>query len=94
VSAYIIAIRDSTRDAGELSKYREMAPKARVDGMRALAAYGTCEALEGAAVEGVVLLEFPDMDTARAWYGSPAYQAARTHRLAGADYRFILTDGL
>ena len=62
--------------------------------MKVLAAYGTSETLEGAAAEGVVLLQFPDMATAKAWYESPAYQAAREHRLRGADYRFILFEGM
>jgi len=41
-----------------------------------------------------VIVEFPDMDAARAWYNSPAYQDARQHRFQGADYRVILTQGL
>lgn len=44
--------------------------------------------------EAVVLLHFPDMAAAKAWYDSPAYHAARQHRFQGADYRFILFDGL
>jgi len=42
----------------------------------------------------VVLLKFPDMAAARAWYHSPAYQAAKVHRLKGAEYRVILVDGV
>lgn len=32
------------------------------------------EVLEGEWPGSVVLMEFPDMDTARQWYGSPEYQ--------------------
>jgi len=94
MTAYIVAIRDTTKDAAALKTYGAEAVKARVDGMKVLAAYGTSETLEGAAAEGVVLLQFPDMATAKAWYESPAYQAAREHRLRGADYRFILFEGM
>ncbi len=58
------------------------------------AANGACETLEDPAAEGVVLLEFPDMAAARAWYESPAYREAREHRFRGGDYRFILFEGL
>ena len=93
MTAYIVAIRDSTKDAAALATYGAMAAKARIPDMKVLAAYGALETLEGQAAEGVVLIEFPDMETAKAWYGSPAYQEAREHRFAGADYRFILFQG-
>jgi uncharacterized protein (DUF1330 family) len=50
--------------------------------------------LEGPPVEGAVILSFPSMSEARAWYESPAYQAAREHRLKGAEYRVFLVEGL
>jgi len=93
MTAYIVAIRDKTKDPAELKAYGAAAVQARVDGMQVLAAYGASETLEGAAAEGVVLLQFPDMAAAKAWYDSPAYQAARKHRFLGADYRFILFEG-
>jgi uncharacterized protein (DUF1330 family) len=34
------------------------------------------------------------MAAARAWYDSPAYQAAVKHRFLGADYRVFITEGL
>ncbi|HQV04594.1 MAG TPA: DUF1330 domain-containing protein [Novosphingobium sp.] len=39
-------------------------------------------------------MEFPDMDAARAWYHSDAYQEARRVRFQGADYRVFITQGL
>lgn len=36
---------------------------------------GDVEVLEGAWPGHVVLIEFPDRDSARAWYRSPAYQS-------------------
>jgi uncharacterized protein (DUF1330 family) len=62
--------------------------------MKALAYYGAVEVLEGPPVDGVVVVEFPDMAAARAWYDSPEYQDAKAHRLKAADYRVMLVQGL
>jgi uncharacterized protein (DUF1330 family) len=56
-------------------------------------AYGECVSLEGAPIEGAVIMEFPSMDAAKAWYESPAYRDARLHRFKGADYRAFITEG-
>ncbi len=50
--------------------------------------------LEGAPAESVTIAQFPDMAAAKAWYDSPEYQDAKQHRLSGADFRIILTEGL
>ena len=63
-------------------------------GIKPLAVYGTTEAFEGEAPDGVIILEFPSADDARAWYGSPEYQAALPHRKRGAEYRALLIEGL
>jgi uncharacterized protein (DUF1330 family) len=95
VSAYVILIKNQTRDAEELKTYGEKALAARTGHeITPLARYGALEVLEGEPAEGVVILQFPDMAAARAWYDSPAYQDARTHRFAGGDFRVILADGL
>lgn len=94
MAAYIIAIRNTTTDAEALATYGAEARAARQPDMTALAAYGRFEVLEGSSGEGVVLLQFPTWEAAKAWYESPAYQKAREHRLAGADYRVILFEGL
>lgn len=95
MSAYVIFIRDNTLDEQEMVRYADKAAGA-ADGhpLTPLAFYGAVETLEGDAAEGVVILEFPDMAAAKAWYHSPAYQAARQHRLKGANYRVILTEGV
>lgn len=95
MSAYVIFIRDNTVDEQEMVRYADKAAGA-ADGhpLTPLAFYGAVETLEGDAAEGVVILEFPDMAAAKAWYHSPAYQAARQHRLKGANYRVILTEGV
>ncbi|WP_447527912.1 DUF1330 domain-containing protein [Vreelandella sp. TE19] len=95
MSAYVVLIRERTHDAEELARYAEKAQAAREGhDPEPLAFYGDFEVMEGSDMEGAVILRFPDMDAARAWYQSPAYQAARKHRFQGADYRVLLVDGL
>jgi uncharacterized protein (DUF1330 family) len=94
MSAYIVFTRESTRDDAELKTYSQ-----QVGGTLAghpvsvLAAYGRQEVLEGPNVEGVVILEFPTFEEAKAWYDSPAYRKAREHRFRGADYRAVIVEG-
>jgi uncharacterized protein (DUF1330 family) len=50
--------------------------------------------LEGQGpVEGVTVYEFPSKDAARSWYDSVAYREVRQHRIKGAKYLVILTEG-
>jgi uncharacterized protein (DUF1330 family) len=94
MSAYVIFIREATTDAAEMQQYARTAPAARAGhDITRLAFYGQLDTLEGPSPEGVAILRFPDMDAARAWYTSPAYQEARQHRLKGAEYRLLLVEG-
>ena len=95
MSAYIIFIRDEMRDPDEFRVYSKLAAQARGDHpMKAHVYYGALETLEGSEADGVVVVEFPDRDAARAWYDSPAYQEAKAHRERAATYRVVLVDGL
>jgi uncharacterized protein (DUF1330 family) len=62
--------------------------------IRARVLYGKYEVLEGAEVQGVVILEFPTVADAKAYYDSPAYREAREHRFKGADYRVLIVEGV
>ncbi len=42
----------------------------------------------------VILLEFPDMATARTWYDSEAYQSIIPYRANTAKTQMVLVDGL
>lgn len=93
--AFAIFIRERTRNKVELETYTELAGASLVGRpIKIHAAYGQFEVLEGPAPEGVVLVEFPSMEEAKAWYDSPAYHEARQHRFKGADYRAILFESL
>jgi len=85
---YIVFTRESTRDASELETYSQnVGPTLAGHPVTVLAAYGRQKVLEGSEVEGVVILEFPSFDEAKAWYDSPAYREVREHRFRGAHYR-------
>ncbi|MFG6666067.1 DUF1330 domain-containing protein [Halomonas sp. HNIBRBA4712] len=93
--AYVVLIRERTHDEQALDTYAAKARAAREGhDPQPLAFYGDFEMLEGSDMEGAVILRFPDMAAARAWYQSDAYQEARKHRFQGADYRVLLLDGL
>ena len=95
MSAYIILIRDRLRDEAAMVRYAEAAKAARGDHeITPLAFYGAHEVREGADSDGVVILSFPDMAAAKAWYDSPEYTTARAHRFQAADYRVIFVEGV
>ena len=62
--------------------------------IKARALYGKHEVLEGPEVQGVVILEFPTVADAKAYYDSTAYRRAREHRFKAADYRVLIVEDL
>jgi uncharacterized protein (DUF1330 family) len=93
--AYIVFTRERTRDQAELDTYsQEVSASLTGHDVTTRAYYGRQEVLEGAAIEGVVILEFPTFDEAKAWYDSPAYCKVREHRYKGADYRAVIVQGV
>ena len=96
MSVYMLFIRETAvRDPAELSIYSRMNRESPRDpNLKALSVYGAIEAVEGTPPDGIVLLEFPTVEAAKAWYNSPAYQAALPHRLKSADYRAFIVQGL
>jgi uncharacterized protein (DUF1330 family) len=94
MAAYAVFIRDSTQDARGMETYLQKAPGTFAGHpVRVLSKYQRHEVLEGPDPEGIVLLEFPSMDEARAWYNSADYQEALKLRLKAANYRAILCEG-
>ena len=55
---------------------------------------GEAEVLEGDWSGDLVMIEFPDRRSARAWYASPAYQAILPLRLENAAGEVILIDAV
>lgn len=93
--AYAIFIKEKTIDPHELTIYNSKAGPS-LDGhpAKVLSAYGGHVALEGPDHEGVVIVEFPTLEAAKAWYESPAYREAREYRFRGAQYRAMIVEGL
>lgn len=93
--AYLIAQINVT-DPVQYETYKTLASAAvRKFGGRYLTRGGAIETLEGTPeTRRVVLLEFPDMETARNFFNSPDYSAARAAREHAAVGQFILLEGL
>lgn len=96
MTAYVIFVRDTPiRDVAALAEYQRLAIEGMAEGHRVkpLVAQEQIEAFEGAAPAGVVMLEFPTMEEARAWYNGPGYQKAAPFRQKATDYRVFLVEG-
>jgi uncharacterized protein (DUF1330 family) len=92
--AYVVFTREKMRNREEYERYRQKArPAAAGHPLKQLAVYGKHEVLEGPAIEGAVVLEFPTVEAAKAYYHSPAYQDAARHRFLAADYRVFIVEG-
>lgn len=73
----------------------EVAKLVKKHGGRYLAFAGDTEALEGNPTlpDALVVIEFPDMATARAWYSDPDYQPFIERRNTGSKADILLVDG-
>lgn len=93
--AYVIS--DVTlRDGEALAAYRELAARSIATfGGRYLARGGEIGVLEGDwRPSAIVIAEFPDAATARAWYASPLYAEALAFREAALTRDLILVEGV
>ncbi|WP_260741487.1 DUF1330 domain-containing protein [Tunturiibacter lichenicola] len=93
--AYIVFTREKTRNQVEYDEYKSSVRATLVGhSAKLLALGGNYEVLEGAATEGVFLMEFPSYDEAAAWYSSPAYRALSVHRWESSDHRCVIFEGV
>ncbi|MEW9856314.1 DUF1330 domain-containing protein [Novosphingobium sp. M1R2S20] len=98
--AYIIVYRESpVTNQAAIDEYsrrnRDNASASQEKfGIRPLVVYGASDALEGSNPDGIVMLQFPTVEDARAWYDSPAYQEALAYRKEAADWRVVIVEGL
>ena len=93
--AYVIVSVD-IHDPQNYERYKSLAPASiALYGGRYLTRAGRVEVLEGQFdPKRFVILEFPDMDRARAWHDSPEYAPALALRNACAKSVMILAEGL
>ena len=93
--AYVIVETDVT-DPEQYEHYRDVAPAS-------IAAHGGRYVVRGgelAIFEGdwnpsrVVVLEFPDLETAKQWYDSEDYREARKLREGAANLHMVAVEGV
>lgn len=95
MTAYAVAVIRETRFCDEIREYLQriddtLAPFAgeyRVHG-------GPYQPLEGAWSGDLVVIEFPSMEHARAWYESEAYKAIRPFRTRHTEGDVLLVQGV
>ncbi len=93
--AYIIVDVEIT-DPKEYEEYKKHTPGSLVpfDG-KFLVRGGTVETLEGDWKPGrLVLLEFPSLEKAKAWWNSPGYAPAKLIRQRASITQMIVADGV
>jgi uncharacterized protein (DUF1330 family) len=94
--AYMIFLREKpVHDPEGFAEYQRLNQQNKGDfKMKPLVIYGATEAVEGPAPDGTIVLEFPTVEDAKAWYNSPGYQEAKPHRLKSAEYRAFIVEGV
>ena len=92
--AYALVNVEITDSAG-FAEYRKLVPASITRfGGRFLTRGGATEVLEGGWIPNrLVILEFPDMATIKAWYQSPDYQRLLEIRKRTATSDFVIIEG-
>lgn len=95
MAAYII-MDIVVHDAEIYERYKAIGPPSVTTyGGRYIARGGKTETLEGDwSPTRLVILEFPDADSARAWQASPEYAPAKAIRESCATTQMIVVEGL
>ena len=95
MSAYVIADID-VKDPVRYADYRKMVPASiEAYGGRFLARGGKVESLEGPwAPKRTVIVEFPSVERAKAWWDSAEYAPAKALRRSASEGSLILLEGL
>jgi len=95
MAAYI-AVDISIHDPATYERYKQLAPPSiAAYGGRYLARGGETRVLEGTWQPArFVILEFPDVEKAQAWWESPEYAEAKALRHAAAHSHMLLVGGM
>jgi uncharacterized protein (DUF1330 family) len=92
--SYVIFLREGEIvDPEAMAAYQNGNRSGPPADVKPLVVYGALEALEGDAPDGVVILQFPDKDAAKAWYHGDYYERAKLRQKA-APYRGFIVEGL
>jgi uncharacterized protein (DUF1330 family) len=95
MTAYVIVEADVT-DPEQYGQYAAAAPATiAASGGRVLARGGELTVLEGDwRPPRIVILEFDDLEAAKSWYDSHAYQDAKKLREGAASFHAIAVQGV
>lgn len=91
---YAIFQVDEILDRDRLKTYQQAAhPTLAKFGGKVIVAYGKQELVEGPALVGNVIIEFPSYEAAQQWYHSDAYSDAKQLRAGAVRCRACIVDG-
>ena len=95
--AWVIAIKEKTTDPEQMEIYKGKAQAAMMDWimrghtLTRMAEYaGELRIMEGDAIEGISLTEFPTVEAAEAFYRGALYQDAVQYRHKGGNYKYYI----
>ena len=93
--AYVV-VEIEVLDAGRYETYKRMVPPSLAAyGGRFVVRGGAAETLEGEwSPKRLVIVKFPSMERAKAWWGSPEYAETKGLRQATARTRMIVVEGV
>ena len=90
---YLIARIDVT-DPERYGRYAAVTPGVAAKyGGRFIVRAGRYEAKEGAARARNAVIEFPDYESALAFYDDPEYRAALPHAVEGSEREVVIVEG-
>lgn len=94
MSAYVI-VNITVHDPARYEEYKRLAPPSiSAYGGRYVARGGPVDVCEGDWTPArLVVLEFPSLERARAWWASPEYAPAKALRQSCADAQLVITEG-
>ena len=95
MAAYIV-VQVDVKDPARYEDYKKMVPGSLAKyGGRFIVRGGRTETLEGDwAPNRFVMVEFPDMERARAWWASQEYADAKALRQATSTTQMIVVEGI
>jgi uncharacterized protein (DUF1330 family) len=95
MAAYVV-VQVDVKDPVRYADYRTMVPPTLEKyGGRFVVRGGKTETLEGDwSPKRFVVVEFPSVEQAKAWWASPEYAAAKALRQATAETQMIVAEGL
>jgi len=93
--AYLIGVREKINNLGGYESYSAKVPSTYEGrNYRALVLSGAMTRLEGSLPDGVVVVQFPSIEAAKAQYYSAEYQAIAGERQRAAQGSMFIVDGV